>query len=165
MDFVLDLHGELARRREHQHAALAGRAAGRLRAGRGTSARGREQPLQGRHDERRGLAGAGLGARNQIVAGERERNDGALNRPRLGEPEIANAFEQPRVEVEGRKRHRRGVARRRLERMCARESVGRLAYPFGRRGLPGRLARRRGARAPASWGGYRLCWNSNCVSG
>ena len=70
VDFVFDLDRELARRREHQHAAL-----GR----RGLRRRG-QQPLQRREHEGAGLAAAGFGAGDEIVPGERERDHRALNR-------------------------------------------------------------------------------------
>jgi hypothetical protein len=54
-----------------------------------------EQPLQHRDDERRGLAGARFGTRNEIVSGERKRNHGRLNRACLAEAEIADPFEEP----------------------------------------------------------------------
>ena len=38
----------------------------------------------------RGLAGAGFGARDQVAARQRQRNDRALNRAGLGEAEVAH---------------------------------------------------------------------------
>ena len=42
-----------------------------------------QEALQDRDEERRGLAGAGLGAGDDVVAGQRERDDAALHRARL----------------------------------------------------------------------------------
>ena len=61
----MHLQRKLARRHEHQAARL-------TRPGRGTAAD--EQAIDHRQAERRGLAGAGLRAREQIVAAEDDRN-------------------------------------------------------------------------------------------
>jgi hypothetical protein len=79
--------------------------------------------LKHRHDERGCLAGAGFGAADEIVARERQRNERGLDRPRLDEAEIADAFEQARVETERRKRDGRRVARRGFERWSLRTGV------------------------------------------
>ena len=50
------------------------------------------------------------------MAGEREPDDRALNRSRFREPKIADAFEQARVQAEGRERDRRRVDQCWLER-------------------------------------------------
>ena len=126
VNLVLDLYGELARRREHQHAA-ARRGGGAVDVG----PRRREQPLQGRHDERGGLARSRFGARDDVAAGERQRDHRGLHRARIGEPEIPDAFQEPRVEVERGERHGRGVARRRLE--CRRLRWGGLVQMSLRR--------------------------------
>ena len=68
VDFVLDLDRELPGRREDEHARFRGVPAGL-----------RQQPLQDRDDERTRFAASGFRAADQIVAGERERNHGALN--------------------------------------------------------------------------------------
>jgi hypothetical protein len=102
MDLVFDLDGELARRREHEDA----------RKGHAPFV---QQPLQDRDDEGGGFARAGFGAANEIVASERERNHGGLNRARFCVPEIAQSFEEPRVEIQRRERNGRRVARRRFE--------------------------------------------------
>ena len=57
------------------------------------------------------------------MTAEGERNHGGLNGTRLLEAEIANAFEQTRIEAERRERNRRGVARDRFERRRARLRV------------------------------------------
>ena len=89
LHLIFDLDGQLARRRQHQ------------RAGRGRARRHRvEEALENRHEERRGLAGAGLGAGDDVAAGQRERNHAALDRPRLVPAEVADAAEQPRVEAQ-----------------------------------------------------------------
>ena len=140
VNLVFDLHGELARRREDEHAALRGRRFRRRRSA-PSGWRRRQQPLQHRDDERGGLAGAGFGARDEVVAGERERNDRALNRPRVAEAEIADAFEQPRIEAERRERDRRRVARRRFERGRLARSMDATAGFSARARRPGRRTR------------------------
>jgi hypothetical protein len=68
VDFVFDLDRQLARRREHEDVTLRGvRLTGLEVAG--------QQPLQNRDDEGRRLARARLRARDEIAAGERQRND------------------------------------------------------------------------------------------
>jgi hypothetical protein len=47
-----------------------------------------QQPLQRRHDEGGGLAGSGLRTGDQVAPGKRQRNDGGLDRTRLGVREI-----------------------------------------------------------------------------
>ena len=152
VDFVFDLDGQLARRREDQDAALRG-------GGRAVDVgpRRRQQPLQRRHDERGRLARARFGARDDVAAGERERDHRGLHGARMAEPEIADAFEQPRIEVERGERDRRRVARRRFERRRVR---GRGPMSVGlrrRRERPPPPARGRSPRPCA----HRLCWNSN----
>jgi hypothetical protein len=111
VDLVFDLDRELSRRREHQHPAA-------RRGGRAVDVgpRRREQPLQSGHDERGGFAGAGFGARDDVAAGEGEGNHSGLHRASVLEPEIADAFEEPRVQIQRGERHGRRVARRRFER-------------------------------------------------
>ena len=84
-------------------------------------ARRGQEPLHHRHDERRGLAGARFRAGDEVVSGEGQRNDGALNRTRLAEAEVADAFQQSRVKIERGECDRRRVARRRLEGRRARD--------------------------------------------
>jgi len=69
----LDLGGEFARRRQHQHARLAA-------LGGGT----RADELQNGQGEAGGLAGAGLGGGHQVAAGEHDGNRLGLDRRRLG---------------------------------------------------------------------------------
>ena len=71
---VADLRGQLARRGQHQDAAG-------LRPGRADVVR---QALQDRQRERRRLAGAGLGAAQQVAAGEEMGNRLGLDRRRRG---------------------------------------------------------------------------------
>jgi hypothetical protein len=78
---ILDLHGELARRREDQRAGI--RLARRIAIAR----RFAQQPLDDRRRERQRLAGARLGARDHVVAFERDRNHRALHRARPLETE------------------------------------------------------------------------------
>jgi hypothetical protein len=49
------------------------------------------------------------------VAREGERNHRALDRARLAESQIANAFEEPGIEIQGGESNRRGVAGRGFE--------------------------------------------------
>ena len=79
---VLDLHRQLARRRQDQRARV--RLARRIAVARLLA----EQPLDDRRRKRQRLAGAGLGARDDVVAVERERNHRALHRSRAVEAEI-----------------------------------------------------------------------------
>ena len=69
---VGDLPGQLARRRQHQHAAGAGRGA----------AVGGGEPVDRRQHEGRGLAGAGLGDAEQVAALQDRRNGLQLDRGR-----------------------------------------------------------------------------------
>ena len=154
VNLVLDLHGELARRREHEDAGRWGpeglrhflcvAALRRFHCGAGLRRfqhvtglrpflwsagfqprfRG-EQPLKHRHDERGRFAGAGLRAGDEVVARERERNHRGLDWARLRESEIPDTFEQPRVQVERRKRNRRGVTGCRLESRSLRRGMAR----------------------------------------
>ena len=55
------------------------------------SGSGVQEALQNRHEERRGLARARLGARNDVEALQRERDDAALHGARLAPSEILNA--------------------------------------------------------------------------
>ena len=85
---LVDLHRELARRREDQRAAW-------RRAG------SPMQPLQDRQQERRGLAGAGRGAGDQVAAREGQRDGVGLDRGRPGEAELLDRrFEEIGVEAE-----------------------------------------------------------------
>ena len=60
LNLILDLHGELARRRQHEGASL-------------RSARTfLEEQLEDRNEKRCRLSGAGLGAGDHVVAGKRE---------------------------------------------------------------------------------------------
>jgi len=114
VNFVFDLNRELTCRREHQHAAPWN---GRVCRGcvRRERVRG-QQSLQRRHDERGGLARAGLGTRNQIVTAKRERNHRALNGTSFSKPEIADAFEKSGIKPERGKRDGQRLAIDRFER-------------------------------------------------
>lgn len=104
MDFIFDLNSQLARWRENEHAGVAARLSASFRV--------IEQALEHREDEGHGFAGPGLGAGEQVALRQRERNDSALNRARFDESQIADAFEEPRIEAERRERPGRQVARR-----------------------------------------------------
>ena len=89
---VLDLHDQLARRRQDQRARewlARGIAKRRLLA---------EQLLQNRQREGEGLARAGLGARDDVAAVERAGNHRALHRPGAFEAEIVQALHQLRMQ-------------------------------------------------------------------
>ena len=101
LHLVFDLHGQLARRREHERSR-----ARRLRT------RLVEEALQDRNEERGGLAGAGLGAGDHVAAAERQRNHAALDRPGFTPAEIADARQQPHVERELVERDRCRIERR-----------------------------------------------------
>jgi hypothetical protein len=91
-----DLHGKLARRREDQRARLARAVAGGRAFG---------QALQQRQAERGGLAGAGLGAAEHVVAGENERNGLGLDRRRRGVAVFGQRAQQRGREPERFERH------------------------------------------------------------
>jgi hypothetical protein len=91
----LDLEGELARRGEDEDAdrrpvrlaAVAGRRTGHDRLAVG-------EALEDRQHEGRGLAGAGLGAGEQVAAGENERDRLALDGRRLGVTLVGDRTEE-----------------------------------------------------------------------
>ena len=70
-----DLVAELARRRQHQHAAATWAAAASDRTG---------EAMEDRKGEGGGLAGAGLGDADEVAAGKGGRNGRGLDRRRLG---------------------------------------------------------------------------------
>ena len=125
VDFVLDLHRELTRRREYENPGLRCRrgaclddVCGRLRLqarhsgcpARAEARRRRQEFLQCRHHEGRRLAGAGLGAGEEVGSSNCQRNHSGLDRPGFDESQVANAFEQPAIETERRERDRARVA-------------------------------------------------------
>ena len=99
LDIVVDLHGELARRREDEDARARREGAHAPRVELGLTVVG-EHPLEQRQDERGRLAGAGLGAGDQVAALADDGQHGRLDRRRLGEPAVAHASQQPGVEAE-----------------------------------------------------------------
>jgi hypothetical protein len=99
----------------------------------------KEQPLRRGDDERRGLAGASFRAGNEVVIGQRERDDGRLNGTRILPAEIAGAFQQSMIQAERRKGNRRRVDIDRVQhrdagrrRRARRVGVGRLAAASAR---------------------------------
>jgi hypothetical protein len=84
---LVHLHGEFARRREDQRAH---RMARRRGAGAGVAG----QALQQRQDEAGGLAGAGLGAAHDVLAGEHDGNGLGLDGGGLGVAGIGHRLEQ-----------------------------------------------------------------------
>jgi hypothetical protein len=98
LHLIFDLDGQLTGRRENQ------------RPRRGLSDRALPQELLEDRDEKRGrLSGARLRTCDDIVAGHCERNHAALHRPRLGPSQVADAAQQPRVELKGVERERRRI--------------------------------------------------------
>ena len=133
LDVVLDLDAQLARRREDQHAREA--AVLRVRGAR------LQHAMEYRQQERGGLAGPGIGAADDVVSLQRDRNDRALNRRRLNEPAQAHAVEQrwlerQRGERDGRRivvglRTRRGLRTMRRLKTGPAATVGAApALPF-----------------------------------
>ena len=100
---ILDLHRQLARRREDQRARVifARRIA--------VTRRLAQQPLDDRRRKRERLARAGLRAGHHVVALERHRDDRALHRARALEAERVKAGFEPRVEAHRVERNRRRV--------------------------------------------------------
>ena len=86
-----NLRRQLARRREHERA----RGAARLT----------DEPVQNRQQKRRGLAAAGHGAGEQILAGHRQRNRVSLNGCRSRKSEVFEPLEQAGMKSEVGKWH------------------------------------------------------------
>ena len=95
---VFDLHAELTRRREDQHAREA--------AFRGPFGPRLEDAVQDRQHEGHGLAGARVGAADHVMPLQRDRNHRALDRRRLQEAADLDPFEQRRLEAERVERNR-----------------------------------------------------------
>ena len=87
LHLILDLHGELARGRQHERPRPR-----RLRRGLV------EETLEDGDQERRRLTGSGFRARDHVAARERHRNHAALDGPCLCPSEIADSAQQPHVE-------------------------------------------------------------------
>ncbi|MNZ56308.1 hypothetical protein D3C78_742530 [compost metagenome] len=87
-----DLHHQLAGRRDDQRARLAHVALFRRR--------GLQQLGDDRDEERGGLAGAGLGAADGVLALEGVAEHLRLDRRAVGEAEVVDGVHQPRVELE-----------------------------------------------------------------
>ena len=108
VNLVLDLHGEFARRREHEHAASRCGCGGVGAAGRPAAAwrrRGRSAASAASARRRRTVLPVPVSAQAiRSLPGERQRDDGALDRPRLLVAEVADALEQPRVEAAASRR-------------------------------------------------------------
>ena len=81
---LVDLRRQLARRREDQRARRAALLA--------------DQPVENRQQERRGLAAAGHGAGEHVLAGDGRRNGVVLNRRRSLETELFDAAQEIGVE-------------------------------------------------------------------
>ena len=116
LEAVVDLPGELARRGEDEDAAV-------FRPGRTAVA---EQPLDDRQREGGRLAGAGLGAAEEVAAGEDVRNRLPLNRRRLGVALVRERLEQglrePQRGEAGGRRRRVPLRRRRTGFLRARSA-------------------------------------------
>ena len=93
---VVHLQGELARRRQHQRARTARSLAVRRPAG---------EVLQQGQAEGGGLAGAGLGAGDEVVAGQGERDRLVLDRGGRGVAGVGKGAQQGRAEPEGFEGH------------------------------------------------------------
>ena len=76
------------------------RISARVPGGTGPCSAAVSKPLEDRHDERGGFARAGLGRGDHVVAGKGVGQHGALDRPRLFEPELADAAGEKRIESE-----------------------------------------------------------------
>ena len=72
LDLIFDLHGEFSRGSQDERSS-----------GCRAVRRGMEESLQNRDEERGGLAGTGLGARDHVAAGQRKRDDATLHRSRF----------------------------------------------------------------------------------
>jgi hypothetical protein len=103
LHLVVDLRRQLARRREHQRAR---RFVGGARTGLAIFANQTRQDWQ---HVRGSLAGASLGAADDVAAGERVRQHGALDRRRLHEAAIRERRPKRRLVDEGVERERRGI--------------------------------------------------------
>ena len=123
LKLVLDLNGQLARRRENQDAG-ARRCRADIRpnirdicgAGFQASLAGiRHEPMHDRQQKRQCLARAGLRASDQVCAIEQTRIHGALDRRRQDEPAIDDGPLQARMQAKRREFHRRSVVGSRLE--------------------------------------------------
>ena len=103
---VVDLDGQLAGRRQHQHPR-----AGRLgwRAGGVGGGRRGQQPIDQRQHEGGRLAGAGFGAGDDVAAGADQRQHRRLDRRGVGEAAVADAGDQLLVEAERLEGERLGV--------------------------------------------------------
>ena len=94
---------------------LAGRAPGQRATGAARPGVGVDRAASERQRERRGLAGAGRGLAEQVVAGEQQRDRLALDRRRLLVAEVVERLEQLGSQAEVAERHsgffglRRGV--------------------------------------------------------
>ena len=105
LDVVVDLDRQLAGRRQHQHAG-AGRL-GRRPGGVGGGRRG-QQPIDQRQHEGGRLAGAGLGAGDDVAAAADQRQHRRLDRRGVREAAVADAGDQVR---RGSRASRRRAAR------------------------------------------------------
>jgi hypothetical protein len=91
-EVLVDLDREFARGRDDQRARIVRGAFGERRT--------REQALHHRHQERAGLAGAGLRLAGDIAPGESQRQGQRLDRRAAGEARRAQAGEQVGVQLE-----------------------------------------------------------------
>jgi hypothetical protein len=126
---LADLHGELARGREDQRVRPAGRAARRS----ADLVRG-DQPLDQGQRERRGLAGAGLGAAEHVATLERGRDRALLDRRRRAVALLGEGLEERGVETECGERHGKRPTIREAHARC-RGWIGECGgfVPFHRR--------------------------------
>ena len=93
LDVLVDLVGELARRRDDQGPH-------RMTRRRRAAARHRQQSVDDRQREARRLAGSGLGGAHDVAAGHHYRNRLGLDRGRLAVAEFGHGTQDRRVEPE-----------------------------------------------------------------
>ena len=142
LEFVFDLHGELARRRENEHARF------RLPLG---NRRRREKAMHQRQQKRQRLPCPRLRARHQIGPIEYARVDGSLNRRGRHEPSIGDRLLELGVQAKRGKRDWSRIVRRRLERHRRRRRPHN--HGLARRGTPPAI--RATATSGATVGNFR----------
>jgi hypothetical protein len=136
-----DLHGQLARRDQDQSAGVAARGAGL-----------RDQAIDQRQRERRGLARTGPRLPNQIPPRSQHRDRLSLNGRRLFVAERDDGLDDSRAETEGRESHGHGsVGRRRCLGVMRRISHLSLSYPLSGRVHGDPRQTHRASVAPPTW--------------
>jgi hypothetical protein len=126
---IFNLHGQLACRREHEHAC------GGFRTRRAGFTRD-EQPLHDRQQECDGFSSSGFGACDEVGAVRYRVEDCGLDWGRSDEPAVRQALRKPRIKPKRRELDGRGIVRQRLERTrslcaCPVDLAGAFARAFG----------------------------------